>query len=504
MPRRQAELDSVIDELIACVGVNQQSLEERLAVLNFTRECILSALADSDCLVVVTTFGSVPLRSCIWDADMDVSIIARTKKGQLVSEERCNELLDIVHAHFQKVHRDAKAKMSVSEVHLIPSRVPVLKVAVGSFGLDISVNKLAGTVKLPFLEMVDGIIGRCHLFKRSLLLIKAWCAHESRLLGSSKGLLATYALEVMLMCLFNVFHDELTRPIIVLQKFLEYFSGFDWDNFCVTVCGPISKDRLAVLSQQYYGEAFNPRIEIEAASGRLIKGRGLGGSCWLDDFRSRFCYDKALDSGSFQFKLMNIIDPMCHSNNLGRSVGPHCHGRFRAALKLGLKSLRSAYKKRDADILRQMFYVSFAKGDVGVSSAICVDPVKRVVERDLSICLEEFAGHSYAVLQSDIYELVRTYLSAHPDHRRLREDLESYVNFLREARRAGKFPPLEHAPRSRKSSMSDIASLNFQPRAEKSPLLHDDFVKLGLPKSTMHYRLRSQSSLSSTTAPLSR
>lgn len=62
---------------------------------------------------------------------------------------------------------------------------------------------------------VDRVIGKDHLFKRSILLIKAWCYYESRILGAHHGLISTYALETLVLYIFQVFHSTLDGPLAV-------------------------------------------------------------------------------------------------------------------------------------------------------------------------------------------------------------------------------------------------------------------------------------------------
>lgn len=42
--------------------------------------------------------------------------------------------------------------------------------------------------------------------------VKAWCYYESRLLGAPHGLLSTYALETMVLYIFNFYHNSLQTP----------------------------------------------------------------------------------------------------------------------------------------------------------------------------------------------------------------------------------------------------------------------------------------------------
>ena len=62
---------------------------------------------------------------------------------------------------------------------------------------------------------VDRLIGKDHLFKRSIILVKAWCYYESRILGAHHGLISTYALETLVLYIFNLFHASIRGPFEV-------------------------------------------------------------------------------------------------------------------------------------------------------------------------------------------------------------------------------------------------------------------------------------------------
>lgn len=124
--------------------------------------------------------------------------------------------------------------------------------------------QIGGACSFVMLDLFDRCLCReSHLFKRSVLLIKAWCSYESRTLGSRNGLMATYALEVMIICLLvtgghktacvdsacvdghsstsGQWHGvdtelpPLTTPLEVLRQFLHYYGSFEWGKFAVTV-----------------------------------------------------------------------------------------------------------------------------------------------------------------------------------------------------------------------------------------------------------------------------
>jgi hypothetical protein len=62
---------------------------------------------------------------------------------------------------------------------------------------------------------VDQRFGKKHLFKKSIMLIKAWCYYESRILGAHHGLISTYALEILVLYIFHLFHQSLDGPLAV-------------------------------------------------------------------------------------------------------------------------------------------------------------------------------------------------------------------------------------------------------------------------------------------------
>jgi len=62
---------------------------------------------------------------------------------------------------------------------------------------------------------VDRLVGKDHLFKRCIILIKAWCYYESRILGAHHGFFSTYALETSVLYIFHQFHSSLNAPLAV-------------------------------------------------------------------------------------------------------------------------------------------------------------------------------------------------------------------------------------------------------------------------------------------------
>lgn len=113
-------------------------------------------------------FGSVPLRAYLPDGDIDICAFpaAGTNSAQWFARfQSCLEA---------QARDAATSELPVKNITVVNADVKILKALVGTILVDISVNKAGGIGALCFLEEVDRVIGKDHLFKRAILLIKAW------------------------------------------------------------------------------------------------------------------------------------------------------------------------------------------------------------------------------------------------------------------------------------------------------------------------------------------
>ncbi|CDI86930.1 Nucleotidyltransferase family protein, related [Eimeria praecox] len=239
----------------------------------------------SDICVAVLRYGSFPLLTYLPDGDLDVGVITFSPEtGVVEGEEESEAFLVYLHLRFRrgdlKVESQAEGSdppsgdptasggrrgssrrgskgPRIRNVHLVKADVKILKLEVDNLAVDLSVNKVGGCCSLALLELLDRRIGRFHLFKRSVILVKAWMAYESHLLGSRSGLLASYCLEVLVLHLFSCLPpSKLRSPLQVLQAFLSYFSSFDWAAFAATAAGPLPLWLLRLANQQQQQQAL--------------------------------------------------------------------------------------------------------------------------------------------------------------------------------------------------------------------------------------------------------
>ncbi|XP_023637951.1 uncharacterized protein LOC17886661 isoform X2 [Capsella rubella] len=266
--------------------------------------------------IEVFSFGSVPLKTYLPDGDIDLTVLTNQNMDDDFYGQLCNKLQN----------EDSKSEFHATDVQFIPAQVKVIKCNIRSIAVDISFNQTAGLCALCFLEQVDQLFGRDHLFKRSIILVKAWCYYESRILGANTGLISTYALAVLVLHIINLFHSSLSGPLAVLYKFLDYYGSFDWSNFCISVSGPVpisSLPELMVSPENEHDLLLDEKflrncVELYSAPTKAVEGNGL----------------------EFPVKPLNIIDPLKHSNNLGKSVTQGNVQRLRHAFTHGARKLR--------------------------------------------------------------------------------------------------------------------------------------------------------------------
>ncbi|KAF8820513.1 hypothetical protein IE077_003094 [Cardiosporidium cionae] len=364
MMERMNFLESWANTLIARIGPNAQSESLRLSACEYLRRLILETLnSNFSCSpngFVVFRYGSVPLKTYLPDGDLDVGFVVFDHNGFIMADTTCDDYLNRLYQRLVMPDLLRHPIFPLRNATLIDADTRILKCFVGNIAVDISANKLGGCCAYVLLDLLDVLIGKNHLFKRSILFIKCWCAYESHTLGSRNGLMATYALEILIMNLFYLYFKILWSPLQVLMKFLEYYSNFEWKMYAVTACGPIHIEKLKELglesqSSQDTSQSFlyDPHLERYAASlnfneegGAIL---GLVESCRRRftlpyggvDLKNKNKWKKNSAGAEFVIKSMNIVDPLNNGNNVGRSISESCYYRISASFQKGFYMLSS-------------------------------------------------------------------------------------------------------------------------------------------------------------------
>ncbi|XVE86038.1 hypothetical protein DITRI_Ditri18aG0004300 [Diplodiscus trichospermus] len=300
-------------EILCIIQPALVSEEKRKSIIGYVQRLIKGYYGTE-----VFPFGSVPLKTFLPDGDIDLTaLINHQDMEEHLARYICSILKD----------DQQDSEFLVQDVQYIRAQVKIVKCIVNNISVDISFNQMAGLSALCFLEKVDRLVGKDHLFKRSIILIKAWCYYESRILGAHHGLISTYALETLILHIINIFHSSLCGPLAVLYKFLDYYGTFDWANYCVSITGPVSISSLPAVV------AETPENDGD----ELLLSQDFLRHC-----RVMYSVPKQpLEIGAqvFRIKYFNIVDPLNESNNLGRSVSKGNFHRIRCALSYGAQRL---------------------------------------------------------------------------------------------------------------------------------------------------------------------
>ena len=117
-----------------------------------------------------------------------------------------------------------------------------LQCLAGNTVVDIRANMKIDICFVAYLEEIDRIVGRDHLFKMSISLIRTWWTLEAPALSSSaitSEYLPDVSLLTMICAIFSRFHHRIFTPMQALCIFLWEYAAFDWSSFAVTAYGPV-------------------------------------------------------------------------------------------------------------------------------------------------------------------------------------------------------------------------------------------------------------------------
>jgi DNA polymerase sigma len=114
--------------------------------------------------VTAYMFGSVPLKTYLPDGDIDLSIF--TTEGS-IRDTWALRLQD----KLEEEQRNSSALFRIGDVQVINAEVRLLKCLVDNIVVDISFNQIGGLCTLKFLEHIDKLVTKDHLFKRSIILV---------------------------------------------------------------------------------------------------------------------------------------------------------------------------------------------------------------------------------------------------------------------------------------------------------------------------------------------
>lgn len=268
---------------------------------------------------------------------------------------------------------DENAIPEIRNVSFVNARTPIVTMVVGNVVVDLTENQGGSVAASALLEEADKLIQRDHLFKRSLLLLKAWALCETprivgqRVLGAREGGLTSYGLSVMVLHLFSrrSSADTLVHPLDVFIRFFQVYSEFDWGRHCLTLDGPVAFDDICEGRFGGPQSKGNPSSRLwplvrrvlaqlsPAASEKQGKIRGRRSSKFGrrsdghdENKRAPQTHSVGADrpvAAHFPRRLCNIQDPLNALNNLGHSVNKSSLKALETAIQHGRQQLEAVH-----------------------------------------------------------------------------------------------------------------------------------------------------------------
>ncbi|TYZ59451.1 hypothetical protein PybrP1_004752 [[Pythium] brassicae (nom. inval.)] len=371
------ELESRVEVLVNWMGPSEDADHARHKILAFVYRVLDAANVALGSPLLVFPTGSFPMKTYLPTADLDVCLLLPKELEQTW--------------YFPVMHALAAAAVSatglngfpsntVRNVNFINADVRVIKCTVDNISVDFTANRTGALGALLLLDAMDARVGKGHLLKKSLILIKAWCIHESSaylataaaapgptpppagghsVMGSSYGAFSTYAVNTAVMGLFNQFGARLTHPLQALFLFLDRMAEFPWHDAAMTLHGPVALSALAsaaslssVLKKKRGGGGGGGRKGSDATA-ELHHAKMSWDDVELLRLRTHEqfgAFDAAaaapsssggggFKTGMFPIRVCNIVDPLDEKNNLARSVSVDWFPAMKRAFRLGRNRL---------------------------------------------------------------------------------------------------------------------------------------------------------------------
>lgn len=368
MEYNYAQIDNnFADYIINLIGPSSERDESRENKFKSIKKIILKSFQDQNIIPHIFSFGSFPMRTYLPDSDIDITIILEDKNSKAImtnyTYDYLNKILFSIQNSLETFNLEIGYQI-ISEINLIQADVKLIKCKYENLSFDISINNFVGLWKINFMNYVEKNVENNTLFKRSLFLIKAWSYYEGSILGSNIGLLASYALEILVIFLFNNFYSQINTEIDALLIFFKTMNEIDWDKKIITIYGYVNSD-------SFYVKLKNSEFNVETIlTDLVIQNKNKNNFIKYEDILnlSKFCekfsdLDKIQNFSSnkkaINLKFVNIIDPLFGTNNLGKSVNYHNFSKIKKVFELVTIEVNNFSKLKNQKNIAPIEYLSF-------------------------------------------------------------------------------------------------------------------------------------------------
>ncbi|RHZ16981.1 hypothetical protein DYB31_007654 [Aphanomyces astaci] len=323
------QVDAMINQAF---GPTLESERVRAKLLRYLRHI----LDQGQCSYSITPSGSYPLKTYLPDSDIDVCLEVPDAAAtwhlavtQALIGAATPAAVDSTFLPSSMAAPTPNLNCTVRNVTFINAEVRVVKCTIDNVSIDFTANRFGALGALALLHEMDVRVGQHHLFKRTLILIKAWAMYDScrfmlgppgrsNILGAVSGALSTFALNTMVMCIFNLYGKRIVHPLQGLMEFLHLFADFDWQYHAVSLFGAVP---IASLNNNLNVGAGTSHANPPPHNGFLIDPDFVAQlKAKVDQVSTTRSDTKPSPLLPFQVRACNVVDPLNESNNVARSV----------------------------------------------------------------------------------------------------------------------------------------------------------------------------------------
>jgi hypothetical protein len=229
------------EEIIRLVQPRENQFEYRSSATNYLKKQITRSL---NCPVLDLSFHELkcflpddPIKITVVLSQSSISTWHKVVYDRLliISEQDARSEVDS-----ELEEEEEKHVHSIKTIRLV-NESSIFKVIgmIDSIPFEVVANARVDLCMLAFFEEVNSLVGRDHLMKRSMLLIRSWWLYETGNISekSPKEFLPDFAIWLMVTSIFNKYHNRITSPIQALYLFFYMFGVFDGNVQAITLQG---------------------------------------------------------------------------------------------------------------------------------------------------------------------------------------------------------------------------------------------------------------------------
>ena len=263
-----------VDFILNLIGPNKRRENDRNKIYNLVKKIIEDSLRVHypNYIPHIFPYGSFPIKAYLKESDIDISIIFENKTNHQIlinlTNDIINNIIFIIKDSFQNYNNQISQNI-FTDINIINADVKLIKCQIQSIPLDISINNFYGLFKMIFMNNIFNQIekkfnnNKLTIFKRTILLIKAWCTEEGNLMGSNIGLMASYALESLITHMFNLNYQNINNEIEGFFYFFNLMNNIDLENNIISLFGIIPvTDFQSKLLNSNINNNFNNLLNI--------------------------------------------------------------------------------------------------------------------------------------------------------------------------------------------------------------------------------------------------